>query len=96
MDCDYEVLTVDDNTESALATVKVMANGFLRIEFSETLMGKKQIKIIDMMGRVVFLAETLDDVLVIDFSNRPSGVFFLSVADNRGKHHTQKFIKQKL
>ncbi|MBO7493312.1 MAG: T9SS type A sorting domain-containing protein [Bacteroidales bacterium] len=94
VDCDYEVLTVDDNTESALATVKVMVNGLLHVEFSETLMGEKQIKIIDMMGRVVYISETIDTVLDIDFSGMLSGVYFVTVTNESGRQFTQKVVKQ--
>ncbi|MBO7493313.1 MAG: T9SS type A sorting domain-containing protein [Bacteroidales bacterium] len=94
VDCDYEVLTVDDNTESALATVKVMVNGLLHIDFSETLMGAKQIKIIDLMGRVIYISKTINNMLDIDFSGMPSGVYFVSVTDESGRQFIQKFVKQ--
>lgn len=84
----------DDNTESALATVRTMANGLLHVEFSETLMGAKQIHIIDLMGKVIYLTETIDTMLDIDFSGMPSGVYFVTVANESGRQYTQKVVKQ--
>ena len=84
----------DDNTESALATVRTMANGLLHVEFSETLMGAKQIHIIDLMGKVIYLTETIDTMLDIDFSGMPSGVYFVTVVNESGRQYTQKVVKQ--
>lgn len=94
VDCDYEVLVVDDNSESALVTVRTMGDGLLRIEFSEALMGGKQIMVFDLMGRAMFFTETINNMLDIDFSEKPSGVYFINVIGNNGRQFTQKVVKQ--
>ena len=57
-------------------------------------MGAKQIKIIDLMGRVIYISKTINNMLDIDFSGMPSGVYFVSVTDESGRQFIQKFVKQ--
>ncbi|MBR4148392.1 MAG: T9SS type A sorting domain-containing protein [Bacteroidales bacterium] len=79
VDCDYEVLTVDDNTESALATVTTMADGLLHVEFSETLMGKKQIHIIDITGKMIHAIDTHEDFCDICLVDKPKGIYITQI-----------------
>ena len=87
VDCDYEVLTVDDNAESALAIVNTTVDGLLRIEFSETLMGAKQINIIDITGKTVHVSETHEDFCDIWLADKPEGIYIVRIiTDSRITH----------
>ena len=77
MECDYEVLGVDEHNELPRVSMNTMIEGTLHIEFSETAESVKYTKIHDMTGKVVYMAETIDNVLDIDFSGMPAGVYLV-------------------
>lgn len=82
------------DVEPAQVTVRTMCDGFVCINFSEALMGVKQIMVFDLMGRAMFFTETINNMLDIDFSEMPSGVYFINVIGNNGRQFTQKVVKQ--
>lgn len=91
INCDYEMLSVDDNSESTLTTVKMMVDGLLHIEFSEALSGCKQIRIIDVTGKTVHASETHDDYCDIWLADKPKGIYFAQISTDCQIDHV-KFI----
>ena len=93
VDCDYEVMAVGDNTESALVMVNTVADGLLRIEFSEALMGNKQIRIIDITGKTIYSSETHDDYCDIWLADKPKGIYIAQITTDCQINHVKFVLK---
>ena len=93
VDCDYEVLVVDDNSESALVTVRTMGDGLLRINFSEALMGGKRIRIIEISGKTVHESDTHDDYCDIWLADNPKGIYIAQIITNSRIVHERFVLK---
>ena len=49
----------------------------LHIDFAETTESLKYIKIHDMTGKVIYMNETMDNMLDIDFFDKSAGVYLV-------------------
>ncbi len=77
VECDYEVCAVDEYDESPKMTINTLVENTLHIEFLIMTENVKQISIIDSMGRIMHMTKTMDNMLDIDLSGLPSGVYFV-------------------
>ena len=92
VECDYEVWAVDEYDESPRMSINTLAETTLHIEFLTMTENVKQIKIIDSMGRIIYMTKTIDNMLDIDFSSKPQGMYLVQIiADTQTFHF--KFIK---
>ncbi|MCR5645644.1 MAG: hypothetical protein K6F96_04540 [Bacteroidales bacterium] len=79
VDCDYEVLTINDKTEMPLVHVQTMPNGMVQMGFSEALMGRKQIRIFDITGKTVCSTETYYDSCDIWLAPKPNELYIAQI-----------------
>lgn len=78
-ECDYEVLGVNDEKEDQLVQMNTLVDDLLHISFANTQSGVKQIRIVDMTGRMVFSQETEDKTMDIDLSEKRSGIYLVLI-----------------
>ena len=76
-ECDYEILAVDEYDESPKMSINTLVENTLHIVFLIMTENVKQINIIDSMGRIIHMTKTMDNMLDIDLSGMPSGVYFV-------------------
>lgn len=77
MECEYEVLGADEHNDLPRISMNTMIDGMLHIKFSEIAESVKYIRIHDMTGEVVYMDETMDNMLDIDFSDMSVGVYLV-------------------
>ena len=78
-ECDYEVLGVNDEKEDQLVQMNTLVDDLLHISFANTQSGVKQIRIVDMTGRMVFSQETENKTMDIDLSEKRSGIYLVLI-----------------
>ena len=78
-ECDYEVLGVYDEKEEPSVQMSTLVDDLLHISFANTQSGVKQIRIVDMTGRMVFSQETEDKTMDIDLSEKRSGIYLVLI-----------------
>ena len=78
-ECDYEILGVNDEKEDQLVQMNTLVDDLLHISFVNTQSGVKQIRIVDMTGRMVFSQETEDKTMDIDLSEKRSGIYLVLI-----------------
>ena len=78
-ECDYEILAIDEHDELPITAINTLVENTLHVDFLETPKSVKQIKIIDLTGRIVGKHETKDKVVDISFSDMPSGIYFVQI-----------------
>ena len=78
-ECDYEILGVNDEKEDQLVQMNTLVDDLLHISFANTQSGVKQIRIVDMTGRMVFSQETEDKTMDIDLSEKRSGIYLVLI-----------------
>lgn len=79
MECDYEILSVDKQEGSPLFQMNTLVENVIHINFLETPIGKKHVRIADMTGKTIYLQETTDETLSIDLSNKPNGFYLVQI-----------------
>lgn len=79
VECDYEILAIDENNEMPTASINTLVDDMLHIDFLEMPENTKQIKIIDLTGRIVCTHETMDKALDISFADKPRGVYLIQI-----------------
>ena len=77
MECDYEFLAIDDHNEWLIPAINTLVENILHMDFSGMPNSTKQIKVIDLTGRIVYLTESKDNLLNIDFSDKPAGIYLI-------------------
>lgn len=77
IECDYEVLGVDEHNEMPQVSMNTMIDDMLHIEFSEMAESVKNIKIHDMTGKVIYMNETMDNMFDIDLSDISVGMYLV-------------------
>ena len=77
MECDYEVLAIDDHNEGLIPAINTLVENILYMDFSGMPNSTKQIKVIDLAGRIVYLTESKDNLLNIDFSDKTAGIYLI-------------------
>lgn len=78
-ECDYEVLGVYDEKEEPSVQMSTLVDDLLHISFANTQSCVKQIRIVDMTGRMVFSQETEDKTMDIDLSEKRSGIYLVLI-----------------
>lgn len=76
-ECDHEVLAVDERDNLPAMAITTLVENTLQMDFSEMPVGMKQIRIVDMAGKIVFEHETTDKTLVINFADKPAGLYLV-------------------
>ena len=74
-ECDYEVMAIDENGEMPTASMNTLVDDMLHIDFLKMPESIKQIKIVDLTGRIVCTHETMDKAIDIGFADKPRGVY---------------------
>jgi len=92
-DCDFEVLSIDEQDLTPPVTMNTIVEDLLQIDFSETLTGTKEIVIVDMAGRILHTDNTTDHSISIQLAEIPSGLYVARVQTADRMIHA-KFIKQ--
>ena len=93
-DCDYEMLTVDENDASSSVFINTLVDNMLHITFDNNWTETKTIQIFDMTGKMVYETHTSSNSLEVAFDNRPAGVYFLNLTDDKGKMSVKKVVKE--
>jgi len=91
-ECDYEVLDINEMDEKSIVIMNTIVNNSLHVEFSEMLNGLKKIQIINITGTTVYSSDVVDNQVEIQFSDKPSGVYLLSVKTG-SREFNVRFIK---
>lgn len=78
-ECDYEVLAVGEQEKTPVVTMNSIIVDMLHVSFLDCSGRMKSVKIVDLMGRIVCVTETIDDLLDIDFSDKPAGVYLVRI-----------------
>ncbi len=78
-ECDYEVLGVFDEKKEPSVQMSTLVDDLLHISFANTQSGVKQIRIVDMTGRMVFSQGTEDETIDIDLSEKRSGIYMVLI-----------------
>ena len=76
-ECDYEILVVDNHEGTSVVSMNTVVEDVLHIDFAETTESLKYIKIHDMTGKVIYMNETMDNMLDIDFFDKSAGVYLV-------------------
>jgi hypothetical protein len=66
----------------------------LHITFDNNWTETKTIQIFDMTGKMVYETHTSSNSLEVAFDNRPAGVYFLNLTDDKGKISVKKVVKE--
>lgn len=53
----------------------------------------KTIEVANISGQKVFSGDCDDNDITIDLSNQPSGIYFISINDEKGRKYTRKVVK---
>lgn len=78
-ECDYEIFGVEEHEGVSIASMNTVVESLLHIDFANTQSGVKQIRIVDMTGRMVFSQETEDKTMDIDLSEKRSGIYLVLI-----------------
>ena len=78
-ECDYEVMAIDENDEMPTVSMNTLVDDMLHIDFLEMPESLKQVKIIDLTGKIVCTHETMDEALDISFTNKPKEIYVVQV-----------------
>ena len=78
-ECDYEVLSVEEDNEKPLVVVNTFVGSMLYMSFLENQNILKTIQIFDITGRLIFDTKTIVDELNITFNDKPAGMYLLRV-----------------
>lgn len=81
-ECDYEILSVDKQEEVPVVTMNTFVDAMLHIAFRDTCNELKQVRIMDVLGRTIFVTETTDDALDVTFVNNPHGLYLIQITIN--------------
>ena len=69
----------DGEKEEPSVQMSTLVDDLLHISFANTQSGVKQIRIVDMTGRMVFSQATVDKMMDIDLSKKCSGIYLVSI-----------------
>lgn len=89
MECDYEILSVDEQESRPQFSMNTLVENVLHIDFIGIPNGKKHIRITDMTGKTIYEQETTDDALSINLSNTPNGIYLVQITKGSQKMNKQ-------
>lgn len=93
VECDYEILTIDDHDEQSIATMNTLVNDMLRIDFLEMQQSIKRVRITDLTGRVVGTYETVEKAIDINFLDKLAGVYLVQIVTD-SKMFNNRIVKK--
>ena len=79
VECDYEILAINEHDEPSIASMNTLVNDVLRIDFSEMQQGVKRVRITDLTGKAVGTYETVEMTIDINFLDKPAGMYLVQI-----------------
>lgn len=80
LECDYEVLAIDEHDEPSIASMNTLVDDVLRIDFPEMQQGVKRVRITDLTGKAVGTYETVEKAIDVNFLDKPAGIYLVQIA----------------
>ncbi len=80
LECDYEVLAIDEHDEPSIASMNTLVDDVLRIDFPEMQQGVKRVRITDLTGKAVGTYETVEKAIDVSFLDKPAGIYLVQIA----------------
>lgn len=78
-ECDYEILSVDEQESGSLFQMNTLVENVLHIDFIGIPNGMKHVRIADITGKTIYEQETIDEAVSINFSNTPNGIYLVQI-----------------
>ena len=78
-ECDYEILSVDEQAGTGLVSMNVLVDDILHIFFPGMPKGVKQIKIFDLTGKFICAHDTAGNTIDIGFADKCAGVYLVQI-----------------
>lgn len=78
-ECDFEILSVDEQAGTGLVSMNVLVDDILHIFFPGMPKGVKQIKIFDLTGKFICAHDTAGNTIDIGFADKCAGVYLVQI-----------------
>jgi hypothetical protein len=80
LECDYEVLAIDEHDEPSIASMHSLVDDVLSIDFPAMQQGVKRVRITDLTGKAVGTYETVEKAIDVSFLDKPAGIYLVQIA----------------